>query len=206
MPEVSLKGRLLVANPALPDPNFDRTVVLLLAHEDEGALGLVLNRPSDTEVDGPLPQWERLAAQPSVVFVGGPVRPGAAICLARVAGHSGSDAMGTDGYGEVDSGETSVDESSGWTRLVGELGTLDLEQDPDHLSLGVQAIRVFAGYAGWGPGQLEREIDAGAWFVVPAQPEDVMSDNPESLWKRVLRRQGGELAVVSLFPSDPSLN
>jgi putative transcriptional regulator len=86
------------------------------------------------------------------------------------------------------------------------LGTLDLEQDPDDLSLGVEAIRVFAGYAGWGPGQLEREIDAGAWFVVPARPEDVMSDNPESLWKRVLRRQGGELAVVSLFPSDPSLN
>jgi putative transcriptional regulator len=194
----------LVANPALPDPNFDRTVVLLLAHEDEGALGLVLNRPSDTEVDGPLPQWERLAARPSVVFVGGPVRPGAAICLARVAGQPGSEAFANDVDGSDETDES--DETAGWTRLVGELGTLDLEQDPDDLSLGVEAIRVFAGYAGWGPGQLEREIDAGAWFVVPARPEDVMSDNPESLWKRVLRRQGGELAVVSLFPSDPSLN
>jgi putative transcriptional regulator len=195
MPEVSLKGRLLVANPALPDPNFDRTVILMLAHEDEGALGLVLNRPSDTDVDGPLPQWERLAARPPVVFVGGPVRPGAAICLARRAAHPGFQ----------DQPEYPGD-SEGWTQLVGELGTLDLEQDPDNLGVGVEAIRVFAGYAGWGPGQLEREIEAGAWFVIRAEPGDVMSDDPEQLWKRVLRRQGGQLAVVAAFPSDPSLN
>src|SRR3989442_1555412 len=99
----SLKGRLLVANPALPDPNFDRTVVLVLAHEDEGSLGLILNRPSDMEVDAPLPQWEHLAAQPSVVFMGGPVAPGAAICLAQVSGAL---------------------EAVGWTPLTGELGNL----------------------------------------------------------------------------------
>jgi putative transcriptional regulator len=86
------------------------------------------------------------------------------------------------------------------------LGTLDLERDPDDLAMGVEAIRVFAGYAGWGPGQLEREIEAGAWFIVPAEPGDVMSDDPEQLWKRVLRRQGGQLAVVATFPADPSLN
>jgi putative transcriptional regulator len=125
-----------------------------------------------------------------VVFVGGPVRPGAAICLARVPARH----------------EQAGSDSDGWTQLVGELGTLDLEQDPDHLSMGVEAIRVFAGYAGWGPGQLEREIEAGAWFVVPAEPADVMSDDPEQLWKRVLRRQGGQLAVVAAFPSDPSQN
>jgi putative transcriptional regulator len=89
---------------------------------------------------------------------------------------------------------------------VGELGTLDLEQDPDDLAPGVEAIRVFAGYAGWGPGQLEGEIDAGAWFVLAAEPGDVMSDDPEQLWKRVLRRQGGKLALVAAFPDDPSTN
>jgi putative transcriptional regulator len=185
MAVASLKGRLLVANPLLPDPNCDRTVVLLLAHEDEGALGVVLNRPSDTEVDAPLPRWERLAASPSVVFVGGPVAPGAAICLARVPEGQHAD---------------------GWIPLVGELGTLDLEQDPDDVVVGVAAIRVFAGYAGWGPGQLEQEIDAGAWFVLPAEPGDPMSDDPEQLWKRVLRRQGGRLALVAALPPDPSLN
>jgi putative transcriptional regulator len=185
MAEPSLKGQLLVANPLLPDPNFDRTVVLVLAHEDEGALGLVLNRPSDTDIDAPLPRWERLAAEPPVVFVGGPVAPGAAICLARVP------------EGRL---------SEGWIPLLGELGTLDLEQDPDELTIGVEAIRIFAGYSGWGPGQLEQEIDVGAWFVLPANSDDPMSDDPEQLWKRVLRRQGGKLALVGAFPPDPSLN
>jgi putative transcriptional regulator len=181
----SFKGKLLVANPLLPDPNFDRTVVLVLAHEDEGALGLVLNRPSETEVDAPLPRWERLAADPPVVFVGGPVAPGAAICLARLPEGNHAD---------------------GWTPLVGELGTLDLEQDPDDVYLGIEAIRVFAGYAGWGPGQLEQEISVGAWFVLPADPGDPMSDDPEQLWKKVLRRQGGKLALVGALPPDPTLN
>ena len=181
----SLKGRLLVANPLLPDPNYDRTVVLVLAHEDEGALGLVLNRPSDTDIDAPLPRWGRLAAEPPVVFVGGPVAPGAAICLARVP-----------------EGEP----SEGWIPLLGELGTLDLEQDPDDLVVGVEALRIFAGYSGWGEGQLEQEINVGAWFVLPADPDDPMSDDPEQLWKRVLRRQGGKLALVGAFPPDPSLN
>src|ERR1700694_56140 len=122
-----LGGRLLVANPVLPDPNFDRTVVLMLAHEEEGALGVVLNRPSEMELDAPLPRWERLAADPPVVFVGGPVAPGAAICLGRMpAGQP----------------------AAGWTPVTGELGTLDLEQDPDEVAEGVAQIRVFAGYAG----------------------------------------------------------
>jgi putative transcriptional regulator len=204
-----LKGRLLVANPAMPDPNFHRTVVLLLAHQDEGALGVVLNRPSDLDVDSPLPRWERLVAEPPVVFVGGPVAPGAAICLARVpdppaveppaegddpvSGGSGSAGITASGLG-------------GWLPLVGDLGTLDLERDPDDLAITVEAIRVFAGYAGWGPGQLEREIEGGAWFVVPAEPGDALSRDPALLWKRVLRRQGGRLALVSAYPNEPGLN
>jgi putative transcriptional regulator len=180
-----LAGQLIVANPVLPDPNFDRTVVLVLAHEDKGALGLVLNRPSQMDVDDPLPRWERLAAEPPVVFVGGPVAPGAAICLATVP--SG---------GPI----------PGWTPVTGQLGTLDLEQDPDEVGTGVSQIRVFAGYAGWAPGQLEAEIESGAWFVVDAEPADAMADDPGQLWKRVLRRQGADLAVVAAFPVDPSRN
>ncbi len=193
-----MKGQLLVANPVLPDPNFDRTVVLLLAHQDDGALGLVLNRPSDMDVDSPLPQWERLAADPAVVFVGGPVAPAAAICLARVPGMTlpapPADDIGSDHGIE------------GWVPLVGELGTLDLERDPDDLMVPVEAVRVFAGYAGWGPGQLEAEIEAGAWYVVPSEPGDALSDDPEQLWKRVLRRQGGQLALLAAFPPEPRLN
>jgi putative transcriptional regulator len=180
-----MAGRLLVATPLLPDPNFDRTVVLLLAHSTEGALGVVLNRPSEMELDSPLPRWERLAADPPVVFVGGPVAPGAAICLARLpAGRP----------------------TAGWTPVTGELGTLDLEQDPDEVAEGVAQIRVFAGYAGWGPGQLEGEIAAGAWFVVAAEPGDAMAHDPGQLWKQVLRRQGADLALMAAFPADPSSN
>ncbi len=204
----SLKARLLVANPAMPDPNFHRTVVLMLAHQDDGALGVVLNRPSDLDVDSPLPRWERLVADPPVVFVGGPVAPGAAICLARVPdlppAVPGAD---PDTIGEVDTvGEGGTDRNGGWVPLVGELGTLDLERDPDDLAISVEAIRVFAGYAGWGPGQLEGEIEAGAWFVVPAEPGDALSGDPGQLWKRVLRRQGGRLALVAAYPNEPSLN
>jgi putative transcriptional regulator len=186
---VSLKGRLVVATPALPDPNFDRTAVLLLAHGDEGAAGVVLNRPSDMHVSEPLPKWDRLAAEPAVVFVGGPVGPGGAICLAR--GNPGPE---------------SEQDAIGWTPINSDLGTLDLEQDPDEIGDEIEAIRVFAGYAGWGGGQLEREISAGAWFVIPSQIGDVFSDEPLGLWKRVLRREGGRLAIVAAFPADPELN
>jgi putative transcriptional regulator len=186
---------LLVANPAMPDPNFDRTVVLLLAHQDDGALGVVLNRPSDLDVDTPLPRWERLVADPPVVFVGGPVAPGAAICLARVPAPP-----------PVMPGAIDIGGDGGWVPLVGELGTLDLERDPDDLAISVDAIRVFAGYAGWGPGQLEGEIEADAWFVVPTESGDALSGDPEQLWKRVLRRQGGRLALLASYPPEPSLN
>jgi putative transcriptional regulator len=190
MLDARLRGRLLVANPGLPDPNFDRTVVLILAHEDEGALGLVLNRPTEMDVDSPLPRWEHLAADPRVVFVGGPVSPGAAICLARVPV----------------AGVFDPDVTEGWAPVTGELGTLDLEKDPEDLDISVEEIRVFAGYAGWGAGQLEEEIEAGAWFVLSAEPGDIMSCEPEMLWKRVLRRQGGDLAIIAAFPPDPNLN
>lgn len=181
----SLRGRLLVATPALGDPNFDRAVVLMLEHTDEGAVGVVLNRPTRTDVAEPLPGWGRLAAEPPVVFEGGPVSPDAALCLVRAW----------------------PDEPlESYEPLIGTVGLVDLSVDPDEVSASLQAVRVFVGYAGWGSGQLESEIEAGAWFVVDAVPEDALSADPESLWHSVLRRQPTKLAMFANFPVNPSLN
>jgi len=182
----SLQGRLLVARPMLVDPNFARTVLLLLAHGDQGAIGLVLNRPSSTSVGSPLPEWEELASGPAVVFLGGPVSEGT-ICLARV------------------SSEVSVP-GTGYLPLEGSLGTVDLEAGPALVRPWIERLRVFAGYAGWSPGQLEEEIEAGAWWALDAVDDDVFGDDPSTLWKRVLRRQGGDLALVAAYPADPTLN
>lgn len=183
----SLEGRLLVAAPSLVDPNFARTVVLVLAHHDEGALGVVLNRPSDLAVAEPLPQWSELAAAPSVVFVGGPVAPAGAICLA-----------------EVNSDELPPPDT--WRPLSGVLGTLDLAADPDRAGPAVQRLRVFSGHAGWGTAQLEGEVAVGGWIIADARPDDAFCPAPEDLWHQVLRRQGGPLAMLAAYPEDPSLN
>ncbi|MBW3547554.1 MAG: YqgE/AlgH family protein [Actinobacteria bacterium] len=175
-----LAGRLLVALPVLADPNFARTVVLVLAHHsDEGALGVVLNRPSHTSVDEPLPQWGPLAADPAVVFVGGPVGDTAAIGLAR------SDTAGP---------------TEGWSPILGHLGTFDLGTEPDRVAAAIDTVRVFSGYAGWGPGQLEAEVDEGAWLVVDGAPDDVLCADPAGLWRLVLRRQGGRTAWLANVP------
>lgn len=181
----SLRGRLLVATPVIGDDNFDRTVVLMLEHGPDGALGLVLNRPTDVAVLDPLPEWNGLAAQPSVVFVGGPVEQGAAIGLARA----------TDGVS-----------ADGWSPVVERIGTLDLSRDPSDLAAGIDQVRVFAGYAGWGPDQLESELAGEAWLVVDSRPEDVLCDDPENLWRQVLQRQGGDLRLLSYCPPEPSSN
>jgi putative transcriptional regulator len=180
------QGRLLVAAPRLLDPNFARTVVIVLAHGDQGAVGLVLNRPTVTLVGSPLPEWEELASAPPVVFVGGPVSEGS-ICLAQVKP------------------QVAVPDA-GYLPLQGTLGTVDLEADPAFVGLWIEKLRIFAGYGGWGPGQLEAEIEEGAWWVLDSKEEDVFSDDPDGLWKRVLRRQGGELALVSAYPPEPGLN
>lgn len=196
-PQVLEPGRLLVANPLLPDPNFDRTVVLLLAYGEEGALGLVLNRPSEMEVGAPLPQWEPFATTPPVVFMGGPVQHQAVICLARAA----------DGMADLDPENPDTWEESGsWKPVSPGIGTVDLDLDPGGLASRFTRVRVFAGYAGWAAGQLEGEIAAGAWWVVDAEPEDPFSEEPDELWKRVLRRQRNKLRLVSFYPDDPSAN
>ena len=174
-----------MATPALEDPNFYRTVLLMLEHGDEGALGVVLNRPSEMELSGPVPDWEPFAAPPPVIFFGGPVAPGTAICLARSA---------------------CDEESEGWIRLFGRVGALDIGRSPPDVAQPIDDIRVFSGHAGWGPGQLEGEIAEGAWFVVDADPDDPLSAQPLELWRRVLLRQPCRLALSSTFPPAPSLN
>lgn len=182
---MSLRGKLLVATPGLRDPNFYRTVVFLIAHTDEGAAGVVINRPSETRVDQALPAWASATADPPVVFVGGPVQPSGAVCLARAR-----DAGAAEAFEEVSGG----------------VGSLDLAREPAEVLPGMESIRLFVGYSGWESGQLEREIAAGAWFVVDSDPRDALTDNPESLWRRVLRRQRGRLALFSTFPDDPRTN
>ncbi|MFY1678508.1 YqgE/AlgH family protein [Streptomyces sp. WMMC905] len=185
----SLAGRLLVATPALADPNFDRAVVLVLDHDDEGSLGVVLNRPTPVGVDTILEGWSALTGEPGVVFQGGPVSLDSALGVAVVPG------------GGVDGGEP-----PGWRRVRGAIGLVDLEAPPELLASAVGSLRIFAGYAGWGPGQLEGELTDGAWYVVESEPGDVSSPAPERLWREVLRRQRGELAMVATYPDDPSLN
>ncbi|MGC8514073.1 MAG: YqgE/AlgH family protein [Acidimicrobiales bacterium] len=222
-------GRLLVANPKLTDPNFDRTVVMLVAYGIEGALGLVLNRPSDMAVSTPLPQWAHFATEPAVMFLGGPVAHQAVICLARSTspgrGHPATptwpgsqsaqdpspDPTEIPGIGRAipssqpaAGGEGAV--LGGWKQLDGDLGTLDLEGDPDAFAGRIGALRVFAGYAGWAAGQLEGEIESGAWWVLDAAAEDPFSAAPGTLWKRVLLRQREPLRLVAFYPDNPVWN
>jgi putative transcriptional regulator len=187
----SLSGRLLVATPLLGDPNFRRTVILIVEDEpEEGTLGVVLNRPTEVQVGQVLESWTELVTGPSVVFKGGPVSPNSALALALARGD---------------------DEPLGWRSLDGSnltarIGLVDLEAPPELLAGGITSLRVFAGYAGWGPGQLQSEIEEGAWYVLPGEPTDAFLSEPEQLWPAVLRRQGGEFAIVATYPDDPMLN
>src|SRR6202046_5006557 len=153
----TLGGRLLVATPLLGDPNFRRTVIWIVEDEpEEGTLGVVLNRPTEVEVGQVLEPWSDLATGPSVVFKGGPVSPNSALALALARGE---------------------DEPLGWRSVDGARPTSpvrpgDLEAPPELLADGITSLRVFAGYAGWGPGQLQAEIDEGAWYVLPGEPTD----------------------------------
>lgn len=186
MPVGSLRGRLLLATPPLTDPNFDRSVVLLLEHSDEGAVGVVLNRPSSTSLAEALPDWHLVAAPPAVVYIGGPVAPEALIGLAQ--------------------GADTASDAESFTPLLGTTGTVDLGRDP-RLSPGLEFVRVFAGYAGWAPGQLEGELGARAWIIADLASEDPFTRDPGELWRVVLIRQGGELAVLGrLYPDDVSHN
>ena len=178
----SLKGHLLVAGPSLVDPNFRRTVVLVGEHSDEGALGVVLNRTSGATIGEALPELASLVDASATLHVGGPVQPSAVVVLAEFAEPGEAESL-----------------------ILGDIGFLPSEVDPDALG-ELRRARVFAGYAGWGPGQLDDELDEGSWIVEAAVPDDVFTSDPDELWSEVLRRKGGPFGVLSLMPPDPSSN
>ena len=180
----SLIGSLLVAGPGLIDPNFFRTVVLVCDLTDDGALGVILNRPTDFAVGDHLPGWVERLARPDVVFEGGPVQPATAIGLAR----------------------RGPDEPPGWSEVQGPVGLIDLSLPPGDAIGDLTELRVFAGYAGWGPGQLQAEVAEGDWVVAEARSEDAFTGHPSGLWRGVLRREGGSAAMYANFPLDPSAN
>lgn len=182
-------GALLIANPELPDPNFDQTVVLILAHGDDGSLGLVLNRPGPLSAAERVAAWDPALVGDGVIFDGGPVNPDVVIGLAvRAPGVTGPLPDGV------------------MTEVFGDVGIVDLDNPHGDAWRLLGALRVFAGYAGWSGGQLLAEVAAGGWWVVGAQPRDVSTDRPLSLWRDVLRRQRGPLALVSSYSRSPELN
>ncbi|RBY88641.1 YqgE/AlgH family protein [Blastococcus sp. TF02A-26] len=181
-------GSLLVAMPSLTDPTFAGTVVYVLDHNETGTLGVVLGRPSQVGIRDVLPGWCDLAVDPGVFHVGGPCETDTALCLATCP-------------------PGPLDEESGLRRVAGEVCLVDLDVDPEALEDRVSGLRVFAGYAGWSPGQLAGEVGEGAWACVPGVAGDVVSElaGPE-LWRHVMGRQTGRLAVLSTAPADPSVN
>ncbi len=185
-PQGFLAGRLLVAAPQVEEHTFRRSVVLVLHHDENGAQGVILNRPLDADIDAVLPGWKSVATTPQTMFQGGPVELDSAIGLVTVPGDA--------------------PEPLGVKPLFGGLGLVDLDAPPALVAAEVAGMRIFAGYAGWSPGQLELEIRRGDWYVVTSEARDAFSAAPESLWSDVLARQRDNLKLVAGFPDDPSLN
>jgi putative transcriptional regulator len=179
----SLQGQLLVASPTLADPNFARTVIAVANHDEDGALGIILNRPSDTEVVDAVPELEDVVDVDEVVFVGGPVQPAAIVVLAEFE-----------------------DPAEAAFLVVGGIGLVSDRTGLDRLATVTARRRIYAGYAGWGPGQLEAELERDDWILEPARPSDVFSEDPQELWGSVLERKGGRYRLVARMPVDPSVN
>ena len=179
----SVRGQLLIAGPALQDPNFWRTVVLVVEHSDAGALGLVLNRPSESRVGEAVPQLTELADPEDEVLVSGPVGQSAVIVLADFEDPDEAALIAFDSVGVLAGGAPT-----------------------DQLGAGVRRARVFAGHSGWGPGQLDGELERGDWILEPARYSDAFTEQPSELWSHVLERKGGSYALVARMPTDPSLN
>jgi putative transcriptional regulator len=177
----SVRGKLLVSSPSLHDPNFRRTVVLVTHHDEDGAMGLVLSRPSEIAIADAAPMLAGLPGAEGVIHVGGPVQPEAVVVLAEL-----------------------VEPDDRVEPVVGLVGYLPGDAEPDELP--VARMRVFAGYSGWGPGQLEAEMAESSWIVVRAEAEDVFASDPDELWRTVLQRKGGKYSLIASMPFDPSLN
>jgi len=179
----SLTGQLLLASPSLLDPNFTRTVVLIGIHSEDGAMGVVLNRPSTVTVGEAVPQLEEAVGALEPVFVGGPVQPSSIVFLAEF-----------------------LDPSPAGVLVLGRIGFPAPDAGIEELAHATARRRVFAGHAGWGRGQLDAELENGDWIAHNALPEEVFTDVPEELWGSVLTRKGGSYALIARMPLDPSVN
>jgi putative transcriptional regulator len=179
----TLAGQLLLASPSLRDPNFERSVVLIGMHSRDGAMGVVLNRPSELTVAEAAPQLEQAVVDADRVFVGGPVQPSSIVFLAEF-----------------------LDPEPAGLLVLGRIGFPTPDAEIDELSRATDRARVFAGFAGWGEGQLEAEIESGDWIADAALPDDVFTDAPGRLWSDVLTRKGGSYALIARMPPDPSVN
>ena len=180
----SLRGKLILASPVLQDPNFVRTVVLIAEHNEDGAMGLVLNRPATSTVAEAVPDLAWLTGGDEPVYVGGPVAETAVIVLAEFLRPELAGALVED-----------------------DLGFIGNEaDDAERLDGAVSRARVFAGHAGWGPGQLEAELDEPAWVIVDAETDDPFEDDPDELWRTAVHRGGGAISLMENMPFDPGLN
>lgn len=177
-----LRGTLLISNGGLFDPNFRHTVVLICEHSPEGALGLVLNRPTEVVVADAIPPFAAVVSPGATVFIGGPVQPQAALMLADLN-----------------------DPALAGITVVGSIGLLSGEVE-DAAVAGIRRARVFAGYSGWGAGQLEAELARDDWILEPAVPDDIFTEHPDRLWADALARKGGEFKLLARMPFDPSSN
>lgn len=177
-----LAGQLLIAGPSLFDPNFRKTVVLIAHHDDEGAMGVVLNRSLEVPVSEAVPPLSGLVDAEDPVFQGGPVEPASVVVVADF-----------------------LDPSRAQLLALGSIGFLPSESDDD-IGTAISRARVYAGYAGWGAGQLEAELAEDSWILESARPEDVFHPNPDRLWNDVLRRKGASFDLIRLMPDDPSMN
>src|SRR5579859_1070907 len=176
----SVKGQLLIAGPQLVDPNFWRTVVLVVDHGEEGAFGTVLNRPSETSVGDAVPELGALVDTDEPLFIGGPVQPSTVITLARFR---------------------DVEEAA--LHAFEDIGVLGTGGPPlGELADRVLTARAYVGHSGWGPGQLDSELERGDWILEPARSQDVFSADPRELWSTVLTRKGGSYALVARMPLD----
>lgn len=179
-------GELLLAAASMGDERFAQTAIYLLDCDESGCLGVIVNRLSDTELEEVLPQWASMVCAPQALFAGGPVSPNGAVCVARVV-HADED-------------------PPGWRRVHDDLGLLHLDTPVELAEGAYSELRIFAGYAGWAAGQLEAELLRGDWHRTSGRPEDVFGADPATLWRRLMRRVGGEAAMTSTWPDDPELN
>lgn len=183
-----MAGSLLIAAPDMPDPNFTRAIVYLIEHDHTGSLGVVITRRGETEVASILPAWADVCASPAVFHIGGPVKPDTGIALAVLS-------AGADGSYDV-----------GLQQIEGRVHVVDLDSDPAQLRDRCDGMRVFVGYTGWAPGQLQGELDRGDWYVAPSLPTDLLAPARVDIWGEVLRRQDMPLPLYATYTGDGEVN